>query len=179
MEKRTVLAIVLSLLVLLVYNALVLQPGRKINQKTEILQPVADKYVKDVEEKKSPAKEISLPKVTSTSPAQVEKLETFDTDRVTLTLSSKGGVIKSAAITEYLHSFPLTNMMSVVGYENADFELVSADEKSRTYRFSDGAIEILKKFKFSEDGHFITADVSIKNFSNMSKLDNGFQIFTI
>ena len=181
MEQRTLLAITLSLLVLLVYNAIIPKPVNKNRASVNSTQVFANKQDTETNDKNNL---LNTPKVseivTPLSPALPEEIKTIENEQVTIETSTIGGSIKSITLKKYSHKLPLTKILDLAGYENVNF-LVSAEYKNGIeFSYKNSEIEIVKKYLASDGGSIVDCEISIKNISDMSKLkDIDISNFTI
>ncbi|MDD5436187.1 MAG: membrane protein insertase YidC [Candidatus Omnitrophica bacterium] len=172
MEKRLIIAIALSILLILSFQYFVAKPvpptGAPISQEAVLQKEVAVVPVAEPE---------SLP--------EEKELEAI-TGKYVLTFSNIGGAIKSAKLKDYkaLNSKELLelvqvnhpkdylcNMADILSGQN--FNLVDytakSDGLSITYALTTKDYEIKKKYTLRNSSYGIDLDISIKNLSNAPK----------
>ncbi len=166
MEQRVLLAIILSLVVLFLFNYQ--QEKVKLQSKLNF-QTVDNKELVDNPISKSKALDDS-----SISHETSEKFAILETENLHLEFSSLGGVLKNVVIKKYSQPLPLTNIISLSGFENKEFVLENITNESLAYVYEDRFIRINKNYKLA-DNNSIISTIHIKNFSKMSK-DNSYTI---
>lgn len=156
MEKRLILAIALSLLVLLTWSILVPKP-----------QPVANKEVTTKEPGQldiQPPQIPSLPLAQELPPASIFK---YDQDKFEVTFIESMAAIKEVTFKTYRdYKFPLQ-----YGFLLGDKSLAFKKERSSldtvTFVYSDPSKKMIKKFIFSNSDYSVWLAVEIQNLSNL------------
>ncbi len=173
MERRTLLAIILSLFFLLAYNSLIYHPAKKSYAPVNIPQDIVNK--RDMTTERKDATQNLLQKSTELpikTPPPTDETKTIDTQYFTTEATNIGGALKSVVIKKYSHKLPIKAILQLSGYENARFTLEKADDNLISYSYTDGTYKIVKDYDFSDKSGIIRSDLSITNISNMSKLEN-------
>jgi len=170
MEKRTFLAIILSIFVLFGYQNLVVSKLPKNNQiSSKILQPIENKEVKAeivLEQNTVVVTDQVAPKV-----SVKEETSTLENDKLLVIFSNIGGTIKHAEV-KGKETLPVDNLFSMNEYKNANFELISNGENKITYRLITEKYEIVKKFDLSNQEYLVNQEVLFKNISKMSNVND-------
>lgn len=174
MEKRLILTIVLSLLVVLGFQYF--GPEKRPAVSTKRTREAAQA---DMLTNKKP--EMPAPPAPSLSQAPVRKeLTSVNTNKYYLSFSNIGGSLRQIVLKEYLDKrkeeelvsiedparAPFTLTMDILpGLEKRDF----ARKRIRNgleYRFTEkGLIDITKRYVVEEGSHYIRADIIIRNLS--------------
>jgi len=182
MEKRTVIAIVLSIFVLYFYNLTVAQKVAKTQNlgRLNSSQSIENKelvYNKTVELTVQPpsvaAPEAPLPTVP-------EKTATIENENFKLIFSVGSGSIKSVYLKKYDYTFSLDNILSENNVVSRSYELVSAADTEVSFVFKNKFYEINKKFILDKGSNGIVAEFKVQNNSLESEIsDLNFNIFNI
>lgn len=173
MDQRTLLAITLSLLILLGYNALIPKPSPYSGQEKSS-QVYENKQVSNIFSVKETPQENQFPPKAIPYPIhEKEETQLIENNNVTFEFSNFGGTIKSVTIKKHVYRLPITNILNISGYEDIPFTITAQTNNSITYSNIDAnGLTIAKKYSVSEDGYILNAEISFENFQNMSKLDN-------
>ena len=166
MEQRTLLAIVLSLFVLLTYNAIAVKQVAK--KRTNQEYPQHTEIYRDTN-KTSVTTPSTNPQLTRPLPSTAESIQLIDNKYVKIETTTIGGSIKSITLKKFEHKFPLGNLVDLAGYQDRSFTLQEASHDRIVYIFNDGDLEITKRYNINNERQIITADVTVKNVSQMSK----------
>ncbi len=169
MEKRFLLAIILSLFILYFWAAITPnQPSRNYGHKmaqhvgiNEVAEHTAASYVANFVNQPPPLRQ-----------AFGEKTERIETDRLVAEFSNIGGVLSKIYIKEYAASLPLSNIGTIVEYDKLFFAFDRVSSHEILFTFENEEYVINKSYKISDADYTITADISFKNKTNMSKLIN-------
>lgn len=167
MEQRTILAIVLSLMVLFVYSSLTQNNAKKT---ANISQIYGNNMVtsNNIPERRVEELTKSLPP----SPSLKENLEEINSQELKVEFSDLGGSIKKVTIKKYDHSLPIANMLNVSGFENQKFEVTDKGINWIEYSLNEGQLTIKKRYTLPEHDYIINAKITINNIPNMSKLND-------
>jgi YidC/Oxa1 family membrane protein insertase len=167
MEKRTLLAVVLSLLVLYIYSAMTPSPSAPVKESQLIgNEEFVEKRSVSQKAERAMVRELG-PEAASGDAA--EKLSTLETSQLFLKFSNLGGDLVSATIKKHDYTLPVARVFSVVGYENAGFQLTKIDNEEIIYSLVTPELHIQKVYRVARDSNFIQARVKIENTTNMSK----------
>ncbi|HOX54919.1 MAG: membrane protein insertase YidC [Candidatus Omnitrophica bacterium] len=158
MEKRVVIAVVLSVLILLGYQVVMtkMYPNASQTVTQKVPAPVAIP---------SPSQE----KPSISIAASQEELFTKETGKYILTFSNIGGKIKEVMIKDYAKTLLERDLGIVTGFENAVFKL-SQRGNSVVYTYQDQNLQLIKIFNFSEEKYIIDMEII---FNNISTQTNG------
>lgn len=167
MEKRALIAVVLSFLVLYVWGALFPAP-KPVSRAVESTQDVQNK-----EDANTP----TLSAVTTNqknllaapSVPVPEDTHLVDTDELSARFSNIGGSLKAITIREYNTSLPVTGVLDLPGYEDKAFRLIESQNNRVSYQYEDQAIRIVKRYTFFDGDRLFKAAVEVTNLSEMSK----------
>lgn len=168
MEQRTLLAIILSLLVLFIYSELSPKPlpPAQIN----ITQGIINKEVKNNLDQSSSSK--NLDQGTSLAAAVIhENISTLEGDSFLIEFSNIGGKLKKVSLKQFNYTPPLTDVILLEEFKNAVFKIEDYTRDSITYVYEDKQFVIRKNYKVV-DKHLILANVSILDKLKMSKMEN-------
>ncbi|MDP8264884.1 MAG: membrane protein insertase YidC [Candidatus Aceula lacicola] len=164
MEKRTFLAILLSVFILFGYNALVLKKapkdsGQRHEEVAKDSQAFVTKEFTNVE-----------PVVLSKAVEAKEKITIIENDIFKAEFSNIGGSLKSITIKKYNETMPVENIVGLVDYEAYPFSLRKALDNKIVFYYRDDSYEIEKIYDLSKENYLFDVEVSIKNVSGMSKV---------
>lgn len=158
MGKRTLLAIVLSVVVLSAYSVLVSR-----------IYPVANK--EDTSKNVPPSTPKELPAATPGAvPAQpllltpTGQFVEFETDKLKVTFVNPGAYISKVELKEHNTQFFLQNLLFVEGEQNYDFQVEKTAEVA-TFTFRDRGREIVKRYFFHNNSYYIELEHSARNLS--------------
>lgn len=174
MEKRLIISLALSFLVLYSWSALTYNPQKK--DATTTLVDVDESPVSPLDEP------ITIPTAEpSTLGANVEpiveeitskSLETIESQHFTATFSDIGGNIDNVTIKDFNQPFPLNDIISLPAYANKKFTINQKTSTSISYTYDNTDLRITKSFEISPDDYLITANIFVENKTNMSKRIN-------
>jgi len=169
MEKKLLLAVALSFMVLYVWSAL--SPRPQSRQPIFDSQLVETKEIMTKEEYSSP----SLSPVVNASFSEkvfVEESHVLENEKLRVQFSNKGGSIQRITIKEYDKTLPIRNLFDVVGFQDSNFKLVYVGSNKISYILENDDLRIERDFYISLDDYIITSDIEIVYKSGMSKLNN-------
>ncbi len=163
MEKRALLAAVLSLSVLYIWSALF--PPPKPNITTEELSQVVDiKEDKKIIAHISPAVEA----LSAQAAAPSELIEKINSEMLTLGFSSIGGSLRSAMINKYQTTLPAEYLGNAGALPVLSYAPQMKSGRTIIYSGEVNGWRISKKYSIKQD-HIITAEIEVQNISKMSK----------
>jgi len=160
MEKRALLAIVLSLLVLYVWSALF--PAPRPSPLPKESQPNVDKQVMEYP---LPAK--LIPKVTP-SPS-TEEIKIIENKNLKLFFSNIGGVLKHFELNNEEHKFPEVSFVRLENDQSDSFTLQTFSPTEVVYTLVKEGTNLTKRYRVINE-HMLKVSVEIE--SQMSRLDN-------
>ena len=171
MEQKTLLAIILSLMVLVIYGSLTHSNTKKSPNITQLYeQEMVTKSVAP-----SPVANEPLPSPPSESFKFEEKIQQISNRDLAADFSNVGGVIREVKIKKYNYSLPVFDVLSIRGYEKTEFNNTGAGENWIEYSYQDEKVSIIKRFSIPEDDHIMKAEIQINTIPAMSK-DKEFSI---
>ncbi len=163
MEKRIIIAFVLSFIVLSTWSTLN-PPPRKISAITP----------QGIDNKGNTESSISNNAVSSPLPlleeiSNVKKEEThiLENNKIKVEFSNIGGSIKSVLIKEFNVSLPITKIFTVAETENSDFAFEQNSKYQITYTFHKGKQKVIKTFSLSNQDYLINTNVQTEEMSNL------------
>src|SRR3989338_3216773 len=168
MEKRTLLAIILSLFVLFVYTELSPKPPRQENSKTT--QYIENKEVMNNSETSSQSKNL-IQSVVPPTPAVNETISTLESDSFLIEFSNIGGKLKKVSLKKFNYSPPETDLVSLVGFENVVFKIENITNSNIAYVYDDKKFYVRKTYKIT-DNYLISVNISFLDKLKMSKKEN-------
>lgn len=172
MEKKFLLAIILSVGVLYLWNMFTYTPSVTTANTSQLST--------QKEGKDSPLLEsilVETPQVIPTQQVQ-EKLTYLENDLLLISLSNVGGSIESVTIKEFNRELPITNIAGVKGLEDVVFEEFRVNDTKIEFVSNTESGRIRKSYDL--DGYLVKMSVDVDNLDKMSKLNNlsvvGYQI---
>lgn len=149
MEKRFLLAFILSFLVLYVWSAIF--PPPKPSGKPRISTQTTEKI--NIPEKS--AKTI----VVEDSPTFSEKTSYLENSKIRIKFTNRGGGIKEIFLKEFNTALPITNILSGLGSDD-EFDIEYQDKEKLVYRSKEAAADrIRKEFRISYDDYIVQSNV--------------------
>lgn len=165
MEKRTFLAIILSIFVLFLWQGLMGNKAPKIQPKSvSSSQPIENKEVTSV--LTSVSKPVSLPETKIIHEKTVE----LSNEKLSVKFSNIGGAIKSVDIKNK-QLFPVSNFSTPAEYDLSEFELENETSDMVIYKLVSGENEIRKIYKLSKQEYVVDQETIIKNISGNPSLN--------
>ena len=186
MEKRLVLSIALSFVVLYLWAALgpkpPLHPKPAINSQTTDTKEVRSKQTAEntpvdqgddqEEDQKALSTEATpAPEAVADSQAPAKTYD-IENSKLKITFSSKGGNIKEVYIKEYDAFLPTENINSLPAYDNKKFELSKLTDTSVEFKLVSGQQTITKSYELSRDDYIVNSVLKVSGNNEMSNLDN-------
>lgn len=164
MEKRTFLAIILSILILTTYNSIFLRPSNQNTLETQIVEEERVTIKKDeITQKESIEKTQDLSFF-------VEEIKNINTPLLALEFSNRGGILNSVFLNNFNYSIPVSHLFSIQGYDHKPFLVQSKSQYKIVYFHQDENIKIRKIYELSKNTHEIIFSIEIVNLSEMSKV---------
>lgn len=164
MEKRTFLAIILSILVLFGWQAMFAKkmPVKQSlsAQSTQLIENKEVTIIKNnVQKEFSEAEHKAVP----------EKIVSLENENILVNFSNIGGAIKSVKIKNN-GNFPVDNFSTISDSAISEFELINATPDEVIYKLVSGDREIQKVYKLSKEKSILSQELIIKNISNTKSL---------
>lgn len=156
MEKRILVAFLLSFVVLSAWSA-INPPPKPVLNSTQIVGN----------------KELAISQPSSPAPAPAQQLSfkeenvTIENDKIKVEFSNVGGTIKKIIIKQFNFSLPLTNVYTVAGYDRAKFTLVQNLKNEVSYVLQSGNVRIEKKYTLSNNDYIVKTSVQTEGLSNL------------
>ena len=172
MDKRFLLAIILSFMVLYAWAGLnqSQQRQKEPDQFPQLTDNKEDIIISSQPLFALPSKE--KPIEVKTEIKVIEKIVTLESEKLRVDFTNLGGNIKNVFIKDYNHTLPIHNYSNLSGYENMPFSLEGSYGNEIRFSYSDGNFQINKKYTISEEEYTIIADIEVMNISEMSKIVN-------
>ncbi len=160
MEKRILVAFVLSFMVLFAWSTLNPPPKKS---------PVI--YSQNIENKEFEGKLTSTvvhdhENAISSTTAE-EKVQVLENDRIKVEFSNIGGTIKSLTDKEFNTSLPVTKIFALSQFSNSDFSYEKISDRRVTYSFTKDKQRIVKTYTLSKNDYTIEVNVQTEGMSNL------------
>ncbi len=167
MEQRTLLAIILSVMVLFVYSALIPRSGQNVDF-LKVSQAIENKYLTD-KYNRLPKETLqsSLSSEISSFQSVQEKIDLIETDTFLAEFSNLGGKLKKISLKKYAYSPMVRDFITIEGFENVPFQIEEFSRGKITYVFDNNELNVKKTYFF--DKFKIAATVSFFNKTKVSK----------
>lgn len=175
MEKRTLLAIILSLLILYVWSALFPPPVVK----KEIIQTFENKEVNV--NTLVPEETVSPAPSSLSSPAKIavpEQIKTLKSEFLSAEFSNLGGNLKTLTFNQQYFNLPVMNLLNWPDSEPLAFVLETQTDKEIIYSRNMQDYKIIKKYHF-ESPYLLKAEIEIIPLGKMSRLDNTIEAISL
>ena len=167
MEKRFLLATILSIVILGFWTAIFPRPHlNNVPQKSS--QHIGDNSVIDNKSAEHPAILTSSP--TPLGQAREPKIETIESSKLIVEFSNIGGSLSKVHLKEYNKDLPVRGMGGAPGYDQAEFVLERTAPREVVYRYDATDLLIRRLYRVSEDDYTIEAQTTVENKANLSKL---------
>ncbi len=166
MEKRFLLATILSIVILVVWTTVAPRPRLLVPQPND-LQHVYNNVVTYNNAVNPPA---SAPPPAPVGHAVEPKIETIETSKLVVEFANIGGTVHSVHLKEYDKALPVRGMGGAPEYDQAEFVLERRGPREVAYRYDTADLVVRRLYKVSEDDYTIEAQTIIENKGNMSKL---------
>lgn len=159
MEKRVVIAIILSVLILLVYQVVMTK-----------MYPSASQGVTQTEQARPATIALSqeAPSI-AFGTSNNEELFSKETGKFIFTFSNIGGKIKETMVKDYAKTLLERDLGVIAGFENTVFKF-SQKGNAVVYTYQDQDLQMTKIFNFSEERYVVDMEVI---FNNIGTKTNG------
>src|SRR3989338_2533942 len=155
MEKRILLAAVLSFFLLYVWA--IIHPQPKNSDK--ISQYINNKQISNILINKNTSEPLPLPAEALDNLEKAEKkLTKIENDHLIIETNNVGGVIDNIYIKNYSQSVPLFNLLSINLYNNFEFKLVESDINKIIYRLEQADFIIEKVYTLKDNDNIVQSD---------------------
>lgn len=171
MDKNTILALFLSACVLFGYDAIFGVPKR-----AEMLKKKQEAAIAEVASKTDATTIVSNANPSSKQNDSKKPLPVLftaeDNDIVNqktgISISNMGGALHNIRIGEK-DLLPLTNVLTVSGYENEKFSVSSLDTNKAVYHFKNDRMEITKSIEYKDDNYiFVRMEINSQEEHNIN-----------
>lgn len=169
MEKRLLISITLSFLVLYAWSALTPRPQKAV--------PPA-KHPQQIENKEDRV-ELNRPRADfgdqfvetelAALPVIPEQYDILENEYLKIDISLRGASVHNVLIKSHNETLPLDQVFGMDGFSNKNFQLLSRERYKAVYTFKDSNYKIDKIFQIKPDDYVITIDYVITNLTEMSK----------
>lgn len=166
MEKRFLLATIISILILAAWTA-VFRPSRPGAAHPELSQQLGNKLVT---EEASAIFSVAAPPSSPGAQRSEPKIETIETPKFTVKFSNIGGTLYRIFLKEYNFVLPVRGMGGAPGHDQMEFVLERRAPYEVVYRYDAPDMVVRRLYRVSEDDYTIDAQTTIENKTNMSKL---------
>lgn len=166
MEKRFLLATIVSVLILAFWTAL-FPHSRPIVSRQNLSQNADSNIVID----KSPTffSDVAPSLVPVVNPSEA-KIEAIETPKFVVEFSNIGGTLRKVFLKEYNLVLPVRGMGGAPEYDHAEFVLERVGARDIFYRYDAPDLTIHRLYTVSADDYTIEVETTIQNRANMSKL---------
>ena len=174
MERNTILAIVLSALVLFGYQTIFVAPKQAELAKSEQVST----NPKEIEKTISAAtvQSINETKSTNTSVKPIEVI--LKTTNSEFYFSNVGGSLHNVNFLKN-NPFPIFDILTIKGFDNLEYKNIEKSEFNVVYHFKNSFLSIKKNY-ILKDKNLLEVSLEIKNLSEISSLENiNFSAFEI
>ena len=165
MEQRTLLAIILSLIVLFLYNSLFISTSYKPNSSTKTSQEIDNKEVKKISwvaQKTTPDKNFKRVN---------EKRLLLESPVILAEFSNIGGNLEKVFLKEFNYSPPLTNLVSIPEFDKKEFLVKEQTQKNILLLYEDEKYKIEKRFTLLNN-YLISSEIKVSGNLKISEMDN-------
>src|SRR3989338_8596660 len=166
MEKRFLLATIISILILAAWTA-VFRPSRPGAAHPELSQQLGNKLVT---EEASAIFSVAAPPSSPGAQRSEPKIETIETPKFTVKFSNIGGTLYMIFLKEYNFVLPVRGMGGAPGHDQMEFVLERRAPYEVIYPYDAPDMVVRRLYRVSEDDYTIDAQTTIENKTNMSKL---------
>jgi YidC/Oxa1 family membrane protein insertase len=172
MEKRLLISITLSFLVLYAWSALIPRPQKPGVPATRPQQ--FETNTKDGIETSRSRADLGDPFVEPTPPSLLsettaETYHTLENDYLKIDISSRGAAVINILIKSYNEILPLDQIFGLEGFSSKNFQLSATESRKAVYTFKDNNYKIDKSFQIAPDDYTINISYVITNLAEMSK----------
>ncbi len=170
MEKRFVIAIILSFLVLYVWSLTNPQKSKPLlqNKTSQIIEN------KEFTENKRPSLDSNTDRPAQLAPSNDSNIkeEPFvaETSKFVASFSSIGGNLKEITLKEYNHTLPVRFFLNLPEFEHVPFVLNDSARNFVSYVYQNNEIKVVKTYHLSNEDNLINVALEITNKTEMSKL---------
>ncbi len=168
MEKRLLIAFVLSFLVLTTWSAMTAKqhkPSASVstfdNKANTEEHPISN----------SISNQAGTAELAAAIPAEPlksfpEKIAELKNDKLSLEFSSRGGSLKKATINHLDTYIPLKRLLGLKPYDQKEFRMDRVDNNTIVYSLNDNGLRITRTYTLNENDYIVQSKVSIKNETN-------------
>ncbi|MCB9771521.1 MAG: YidC/Oxa1 family insertase periplasmic-domain containing protein [Candidatus Omnitrophica bacterium] len=158
MQKRILIAFLLSFVVLSVWSAIFPPPKRVITESTQVID---NKELKSEIDQSVDTIDVSP----ALSTVVEEETQILENNKIAAEFSNVGGSLKSVTIKEYNTSLPITKIFTVEKFDNVKFTLKNISKSEIVYVYQNDGKTITKKYELSDNDYLITVNVQTEKMS--------------
>lgn len=176
MERNTILAIVLSISVLFTYDVFVAGPARvKAIKEAKLLKTSENKEVASQNTSSSSIPPEIIAKTnqyvnSTTNPSLITKKLDISNKNITVFGSNVGGSLHNIKFVSAKHPMPVFDILSIDGFDDAEFTVVESTEKSIIYKSKISSLEILKSYTVLDNSIKLRMEILNRASDNQSLL---------
>ncbi len=164
MEKRVILAFVLSFLILITWQTVF--PSRQQNLGMDSMQMLDNK------ELVKKAQTASYDNLVSTPALPISKKEgervVVNNGKIEAKLTTAGGVIESVKIVEYDAVLPVEDVFGVVAPFELNFVMTQSTGRDVVFEARQDQWRVRKKYHFSDEDFIVNAEIEVQNIGQNS-----------
>ncbi|MEW6008289.1 MAG: YidC/Oxa1 family insertase periplasmic-domain containing protein [Candidatus Omnitrophota bacterium] len=160
LQKRTFIAVVLSIVIIIIYSSWVSK-----------FYPTVNKEVIEKSSITSSGETVAQPQTAKVAPPQKVKTQTnppliqYETEKVTYKFTPLGGNLISARFKDYAYEAPALALLAIQEWQDLEFSHELGPEEA-VFRYKDANKEITKQYKFSEKGYYINFEITYNNLTS-------------
>jgi YidC/Oxa1 family membrane protein insertase len=158
LQKRTFLAMALSIFIILAYSSFVSKVYHVENKQVTKQNPVNKQTILPLESPPAPI-------VASTERQEKPKLLpslVFETEKVRYEFASVGAVLLSAEFKDYQYRSPSFVLLADTQFSSLEFK-PQVKTSAVVFTYKDQEKEITKEYSFTEPGYFVQLDIEYRN----------------
>jgi YidC/Oxa1 family membrane protein insertase len=168
MERRLILAFVLSFFVIVLWGRLNPFPGQTETAKDlPVSQHIENKEL--IENSSIPSPDNNQ-KLTENSANEV--LSKIENEKLEISISNLGAIIKEIKIKKYASSLPITDLNDIENLPRYTYKVIEKNNNTIIYEYKDENIILIKEYTFDNAEYVVTAKTKISNKNKMSKIKN-------
>jgi len=162
MDKKTLIAITLSMMVLMVYQAIA--PKKAVETPQQVVQEESQVVASKEVMNNIPSSPSPLSTTTPSPAVATEEIVTLENDNLRVDFTNIGGAIKQVTIKPYGDTLALTGILDISEYAGQQYTISSQSSNEISYSLLTGSLVITKTYHLN-DGHTIGAEITLQNIS--------------
>lgn len=161
LQKRTFIAVVLSIAIIIIYSSFVSKFYHPVNK--EVIEKSSITSLGQAQIQLQPVQPVKAPN----KPAAQTNLPLiqFETEKVTYKFNPLGGNLISAEFKDYKFEVPSVALLRTQEWQDLEFS-PRINHNEIVFRYKDSEKEIIKQYKFSEQGFYINFDITNNNLTS-------------